>query len=170
MHHRQASSGPLWACSWCAWLPAARPGADEYQDLGIKWASGGLVAHGGVYFPSPQELEGHHILALSSDKPAIVEALAPVRKKNRPGISARHGADRRPRTSLDASSSSGGALGADASIDNRASLDAAAGDNALIDDLVNDAVLEVVHAIRTDSSLAYPEYRPADARGAGPMY
>ena len=30
--------------------------------------------------------------------------------------------------------------------------------------------VEVVHAIRTDSSLAYPEYRPADARGAGPMH
>ena len=48
--------------------------------------------------------------------------------------------------------------------------DAAAGASASIDDLVNDAVLEVVHAIRTDSSLAYPEYRPADARGAGPMH
>ena len=40
------------------------------------------------------ELEGHHVLALSSDKRAMEEALTPVRRKDQPRISVKHGADR----------------------------------------------------------------------------
>ena len=40
------------------------------------------------------ELEGHHVLALSSDKRLMEEALTPVCRKDQPRISVKHGADR----------------------------------------------------------------------------
>ena len=91
------------------------------------------------------ELEGHHILALSSDKRAIEEALTPVRRTAQPRVSAKHGAARGLHPTPGTSSSSG-------------SPDTTIGDTS-IDNVANDAVLEVVRAIRTDSSLGYPEYQ-----------
>ena len=84
------------------------------------------------------------MLALGPNTQAIEEALAPVRRTARPRVSAKHGADRSSRASPEASSSSG-----------------VTGDPPT-SDLVNEPVLEVVHAITTDSSLDYPKYVPAD--------
>ena len=66
------------------------------------------------------ELEGHHILALSSDKRAIEEALTPVRRTAQPRVSAKHGAARGLHPTPGTSSSSGSpdtTIG-DTSIDN----------------------------------------------------
>ena len=130
---------------------------DAGCDVAPDWAGGAKLF---VPFTSEQmadldamglELEGHHVLALSSDKRLMEEALTPVCRKDQPRISVKHGADRGPRTSHDASSSSGAPA-------------AVADANTLIDSLVHDDVLEVVQAIRTDSSLGFPEYQPADVR------
>jgi hypothetical protein len=143
LHKRMRDAGcdvaPDWAGGAKLFVPFTPEQLDDLDAMGL-------------------ELEGHHILALSSDKRAIEEALTPVRRKKRPRVSVKHSPDLGPRASADASSS--GAQDAPTG---------GSGGSTSIENLVNDAVLEVVHAIRTDSSLGYPEYRPADLRGAGPM-
>merc|ERR1712039_303916 len=136
MHDAGCEVAPTWADGAKLFVPFTPEQLDDLVVLGL-------------------ELESHHILALYSDKRDIEEALTPVRRKDRPRVSAKHLADRELRTSAAASSSGSGSVPY-----------TAIGD-ALMDDVVNDPVLDVVQAIRTDSSLDFPAYSyPADFGGA----